>query len=75
MQRFIKFPKIDTSQFKALSCRSVATSKAKAVGISLEGVLKTEQWSGESIWQKHYHKPIQRNETNERAISSSAKAL
>ena len=31
---------IDTSQFKAHSCRSVATSKAKAMDISLEGVLK-----------------------------------
>ena len=30
---------IDTSQFKAHSCRSAATSKAKAMGISLEGVL------------------------------------
>ena len=31
---------IDTSQFKAHSCRFAATSKATAMGISLEGVLK-----------------------------------
>ena len=31
---------IDTSQFQVHSCRSAATSKAKAKGISLEGVLK-----------------------------------
>ena len=49
---------IDTSQVKAQSCRSAATSKAKAMGISLDGVLKRGQWSGESTWQKHCHKPI-----------------
>ena len=31
---------IDTSQFKTHSCRLAATSKATAMGISLEGVLK-----------------------------------
>ena len=56
------------SQFKAHSRRSAATSKAKAMGISLEGVLKRGQWSGKSTWQKHYHKPIQRNETFETAV-------
>ena len=59
---------IDTSQFKAHSCRSVATSKAKSMDISLEGVVKRGQWSGESTCQKHYHKPIQRNETFEAAV-------
>ena len=66
---------IDTSQFKPHSCRSTATSKAKAMGISLEGVLKTGQWSDESPWRKHYHKAIQRNETFETAVLSSIKAL
>ena len=66
---------IDTSQFKAHSCRSVVVSKAKAIGISLEGVLKRGQWSGESTWKKHYHKPIQRNVTFETAGLSSMKAL
>ena len=45
------------------------------MGISLEGLLKREQWSGESTWQKHYHKPIQRNETFETAVLSSTKVL
>ena len=65
---------IDTSQFKAHSCRAAATSKAKAMGIFLEGVLKRGQWSGESTWQKH-HKPIQRNQTFETAVLSCTKAL
>ena len=66
---------IDTSQFKTHSCRSAATSKAEAMGISLEGALKRRQWSGESTWEKHYHKPIQRNETFETAVLSRTKAL
>ena len=66
---------IDTSQFKSYSCRSAVTSKAEAMGISLERVLKTGQWSGESTWQKYYHKPIQRNENFETAVLRSTKAL
>ena len=66
---------VDTSQFKAHSCRSAATSKAKAMGISFEGVLNRGQWSRESTWQKHYHKPIQRNETFETTVLSSTEAL
>ena len=75
MKFFLRKAGIDTSQFKTHSCRSAVTSKAKAIGISLEGVLKREQWSGESTWQKHYHKPIQWNETFEAAVSSSTKTL
>ena len=66
---------IDTSQFTAHLCRSAASSKAKAIGISLEGVLKRGQWSGESTWQKHCHKPIQRNKTFETAVLRSTKTL
>ena len=66
---------IDTSQFKAHSCWSAATSKAKGMGVSLEGVLKRGKWSGEWTWQKYYHKPIERNETFETAVLSSTKTL
>ena len=43
---------IDTSHLKAYFCRSAATSKGKAMSISLEGVLQRGQWSGESTGQK-----------------------
>ena len=66
---------IDTSQFKVNWCRSAATSKAKEMSISLEGVLKRRQCSGEWTWQKHYYKPIQRNATFQTAVLSSTKAL
>ena len=64
---------IDPSQFKPHSCRSAATSKAKAMGIFFEEVLKRRQWSGESAWQKHYHKPIQRNKTFGTAVLISTR--
>ena len=63
------------SQFIAHSRRSVATSKAKAMSISLEGVLKRGQWSGEPKWKKHYDKPIQKNETFKTAVLNSTKEL
>ena len=66
---------IYTSQFKAHLCKSAATSKVKAMDISLEGVLKRGQWSGKSTWQKHYHKPIQRNKNFETAVLGCTKAL
>ena len=55
---------IDISHFKAHSCRSASTSKAKVMGLSLEDVLKRGQWSGKSTWQKHYHNPIVRENKN-----------
>ena len=66
---------IGTSQFKTHSCRSAAISKAKAMDISLEGVLTRGQSSVESTWQKHYHKAIQRNETFETAVLINTKLL
>ena len=44
------------------------------MGISLEGMLKKGQWSGELTWQKQY-KSIQRNEAFETTVLSSIKAL
>lgn len=39
---------IDISKFKAHSCRSASTSKAKVMGLSLDDILKRGQWSGKS---------------------------
>ena len=50
---------IDTSIFTAHSTRSASTSKAKAMGLSVEDILKRGHWSGQSTWQKHYHKIIE----------------
>ena len=50
---------VDTSKFKGHSVRSASSSKVKSAGISLGDVLKMGNWSSESVWQKHYHKPIE----------------
>ena len=65
---------IDTSQFKPAHVEQQLQSYYP-ISISLEGVLKRGQWSGESTLEKHYHKPIQSNKNFEKAILSSGKAL
>lgn len=54
----LKSSGIDTDTFRAHSCRSASTSKAKATGLSLQQILDRGSWTGSSVWQKHYHKPI-----------------
>ena len=49
---------IDTSLFSAHSTRSASTSKAMALGLSIEDILKRGNWSGKTTWQRHYHKSI-----------------
>ena len=58
MKLVLKMAGIDTSHYKAHSCRSASTSKAKVLGISLKDILKRDQWSGASTWQRHYNKEI-----------------
>ena len=45
----LKMMGIYTSLYKAHSCRSASTSKAKVLGVSLKG-----QWSGASTWVVTY---------------------
>ena len=54
----LKMAGIDTSLYKAHSCRSVSISKAKVLGMSLKDILKRGQWSGASTWQRHYNEEI-----------------
>ena len=58
MKLVLKIAEIDTSLYKAHSCRSGSTSKAKVLGISFKDILKRGQWSGASTWQRHYNKEI-----------------
>jgi len=59
---------IDTSLYKAHSCRSASTSKAKVLGLSLKDILKRGQWSGKSTWQKYYNKEIINKESFESTV-------
>ena len=49
---------IDTSSYTAHSVRAASTSKAKALGISLNDILQMGDWTRESTWQKFYHKEV-----------------
>ena len=46
---------MDTSLYQVHSCRSVSTSNAKVLGMSLKDILKSGQWS---TWERHYNKEI-----------------
>ena len=48
---------IDTSIFKAHSCRSASSSKA-SLSVSLESILKAGQWSQHSTFYTYYRKDI-----------------
>ena len=49
---------IDTSTYKAHSCRSASSSKAKEIGIPYTEILKRGGWSGDSTFKRFYDKSI-----------------
>ena len=49
---------IDTSVYKAHSCRSASSSKAKEVGIPYTQILKRGGWSSDSTFKRFYDKNI-----------------
>ena len=52
---------IDTSKFKGHSYRSAFSSAAKMVGMSLNDILKTADWSSASTFRKFYYRDIDDN--------------
>ena len=48
---------VDTSIFSAHSVRGASTSKAVNMGITTVDILKTADWSSESVFEKFYYKP------------------
>ena len=56
----LKLSGVDTSVFAAHSCRSASSSHAKAVGVSLEVILKCGQWKTLDAFVKFYDKAIAR---------------
>ena len=49
---------IDTNLFKAHSMRSASSSKVANLGLPLKDILENGNWSGDSTWQKFYHKRV-----------------
>ena len=49
---------IDTSKFGAHSMCGASTSAAVKAGTTTEDILKAENWSSESVFQRFYHKEV-----------------
>ena len=49
---------IDTSKFCAHSTRAASTTKALNSGVSIADIMAQAYWSGESTFQRFYHKEI-----------------
>ena len=50
---------VDTTQFKAHSTRSAATSKAAAMHVPIDEILKVGGWSTAGTFGKFYRKPVE----------------
>ena len=50
---------VDISVFQGHSVRVAGGSKAKQSGVPITNILKMAGWSGESVFAKHYDKPVQ----------------
>ena len=48
--------------------RAAFPSKAKVKGLSLEDILKQDNWSNKPTWQKHYHKFVSNDSTQFQTI-------
>ena len=48
----------DTKVFQAHSLRRASSSKALLKGLSVRDIVSHGRWSGESTWQKFYHKKV-----------------
>ena len=55
---------INIEVFQAHSVRGASSSKGKTLGASVSEILSKGNWRSESVWQKHYHKPILRPQEN-----------
>ena len=49
---------VDTSVFRARSCRSASSSKAKDIGISLNEILKRGCWKSKHTFRTYYSRDI-----------------
>ena len=57
--KILKLSGIDTNKFKGHSVRSASTSNVANKGLELADILSMGNWSGESVWQKYYHKEVE----------------
>ena len=63
---------VDTTIYSAHSPRGASASKAVSVGLSIEAILKTGSWASESVFSKHYNRPINREAFNDSILTGQA---
>ena len=51
---------IDISVFKSHSTRAASTSAAIKLGVSVKDIIKTANWTSESIFKRFYLNPVNR---------------
>ena len=49
---------VDTTIYSAHSTRGASATKAVSAGLSIESILRTGSWASESVFSRHYNRPI-----------------
>ena len=60
---------VDTSIFNAHTVRGASASRAANMGITTNDILKTANWSSESVFQRFYHKPTEMSKYGRAVLS------
>ena len=63
---------VDTTIYSAHSTRGASASKAVSAGLSIEAILKTGSWASESVFSKHYNRPINREAFGDSILTGQA---
>ena len=61
LKEIMKEAGIDTSIFKAHSCRGAAVSAAKDHGVAVADIMKTADWSREITFTRYYYRADKEN--------------
>ena len=75
IKEVLKQSEINVKHFKAHSTRSASSSKVQMSGLPVEQILKRENWSSKSTWQKFYNKNIKGDKTFEQVVLENVGAL
>ena len=55
----LKQSSIDEDKFKAHSIRGASTSKAVNIGVSINDIISTADWTNIRTFEKFYHRPLE----------------
>jgi hypothetical protein len=72
MKDFLGDAGIDTLIYSAHSTRGAAASKAVATGLSIETILRSGNWSSESVFAKHYSRPIEKESVASQVLGGAS---